>query len=149
MIYIDGLELTHRPFFSFLTGGNTECYTSIVSISQCKNCGRTQIIGILAKIIDQSLRHTEESVRTVESLLKNFTFYTSSLPMERCIRDCVPACREQGKVVRSTTLRQSPEDTQWLTNLRCYSAPTPGVPYYTEHCKGCERAHCKPDYRKG
>jgi hypothetical protein len=37
--------------------------------------------------------------------------------LERCIRDCVPACREQGKVVKSTTLRQSPEDT--------------GVPYYT------------------
>lgn len=24
--------------------------------------------------------------------------------VERCIRDCVPACREQGKVVKSTTL---------------------------------------------
>jgi hypothetical protein len=26
----------------------------------------------------------------------------NSLPLERCICDCVPACREQGKVVRST-----------------------------------------------
>ncbi|KAG2038139.1 major facilitator superfamily domain-containing protein [Suillus americanus] len=58
---------------------------------------------------------------------------TDSLTLvERCIRDCVPACREQGKVVKSTTLRQSPKDTQWLAKLRCYSAATrllpPGSP---------------------
>jgi hypothetical protein len=40
----------------------------------------------------------------------------------------VPACREQGKVVESTTLRQSPKDAEWLTKLRCYTAATPLQP---------------------
>ncbi|KAG2034725.1 hypothetical protein BDR03DRAFT_964360 [Suillus americanus] len=48
--------------------------------------------------------------------------------VERCICDCVPACREQGKMVKSTTLRQSPKDTEWLTKLRCYPAATTLLP---------------------
>ncbi|KAG2040230.1 hypothetical protein BDR03DRAFT_949393 [Suillus americanus] len=51
-----------------------------------------------------------------------------SLALERCIRDCVPACREQGKVVKSTALPQSPKDTEWLTKLRCYPAATTLLP---------------------
>ncbi|KAG2039950.1 hypothetical protein BDR03DRAFT_950699 [Suillus americanus] len=48
--------------------------------------------------------------------------------LERCIRDCVPACREQGKVVKSTTLRQSPKDTQ-CSHYGVTRLPLPGVPY--------------------
>ncbi|KAG2038290.1 hypothetical protein BDR03DRAFT_955082, partial [Suillus americanus] len=48
--------------------------------------------------------------------------------LERCICDCVLACREQGKVVKNTTLRQTPKDTQWLAKLRCYSAATRLLP---------------------
>ncbi|KAG2038897.1 hypothetical protein BDR03DRAFT_917757 [Suillus americanus] len=55
---------------------------------------------------------------------KTLTTMRWSVMMERCIRDCVPACREQGKVVKSTTLRQSPKDNEWLTKLRCYPAAT-------------------------
>ncbi|KAG2043785.1 hypothetical protein BDR03DRAFT_995880 [Suillus americanus] len=57
-----------------------------------------------------------------------FTACKYSLPLERCIRDCVAACRELGKVVKNTTLQQSPKDTEWLTKLRCYSLrPSPIV----------------------
>jgi hypothetical protein len=44
------------------------------------------------------------------------------LAMERCIRDYICAWRAKQEVVKITTLRQSPEDTKWLTKLRCYTA---------------------------
>jgi len=53
------------------------------------------------------------------------SFMDMSMPLERCIHDCVPVCRKQGKVVKSTMLRQSLKDTEWLTKLWCYTAATP------------------------
>ncbi|KAG1842375.1 hypothetical protein DFJ58DRAFT_56109 [Suillus subalutaceus] len=47
-------------------------------------------------------------------------------------RLCACVSRARQEVVKSTTLRQSPKDTEWLAQLRCYSAATrllpPGSP---------------------
>jgi hypothetical protein len=80
-----------------------------------------------------TMKHASWAFGGRKTKVKLWSGWTCSVhQMVRCICDCVPACCEQGKVVESTTLRQSPKDTEWLTKLWCYMAANllwpPGSP---------------------
>jgi hypothetical protein len=57
----------------------------------------------------------------------------SAIQLERCIRNCVPACHEQ-YTKWGRALQQNLKDTPWLTSLRRYAAaPTWGPPLHYEN----------------